>query len=311
MIIEQMASSLGLPTKFIVSLARGAAHEYKTYTIPKRTGGTRTIHHPSKKLKALQRWLLAYVIERLPVHPCATAYRKQRSILDNAKIHASSRYLLRMDLVNFFPSITQADLAEYIFRHPSVFGGWTSMDADVFCKLVCRGTVLTIGAPSSPALANALCHDMDVMLHALCERKGVNYSRYADDLFFSTDRANILGEIEKEVAGAISGLQTPMNLRLNIKKTRHSSKRGARRVTGIILGSDGKPHIGRDLKRKIRSLIHRFQSLDKTTKASLAGMISYATGLDPSFKNSLIAKYGLPAVREAATAPVIVKTTVA
>jgi RNA-directed DNA polymerase len=281
MIVERMAGSLGLPTTFIESLARAATHEYKTYTIAKRTGGSRTIHHPSRRLKALQRWLLMNVIEGLPVHPSATAYRKRHSILDNARTHAASRYLLRMDLTDFFPSITQADLGKYIAQRPSLFSGWTPSDIDVVCRLVCRDSVLTIGAPSSPSLSNALCYDMDVALHALSEKNAVRYSRYADDLFFSTDQPNVLRETERGVSIAIFELKLPMNLKLNASKTRHSSKRGARRVTGIVLGSDGEPHIGRGLKRKIRSLVHRFESLDKSTRASLAGMIAYATRFGP------------------------------
>ncbi len=93
MIIEQMAAELGLPVHFILSLARTASHEYKAYQIPKRTGGFRLIHHPSKRLKALQRWLLSNVIEGLLLHPAAMAYRRNVSVFDNAKMHASSRYL--------------------------------------------------------------------------------------------------------------------------------------------------------------------------------------------------------------------------
>jgi RNA-directed DNA polymerase len=298
-ILERMADQLGLPPDFIRNLARGASYEYKEYRIPKRTGGQRTIHHPSRRLKALQRWLLSNVVELLPVHPSATAYRKGRSIFDNAKVHATSRYLLRMDFKEFFPSITDEDLRTYVAQHASLFYEWTPSDIDVFCGLVCRKQVLTIGAPTSPALSNAICHDLDVNLHALSETRGVIYTRYADDLFFSTEHKNVLRRIEADVIEAMSKLKVPAKLKINLDKTRHSSKRGARRVTGIVLGSDGRPYIGRRLKRKVRTLIHEVDSLDTSTRVSLAGTIAYASGFDPSFINSLIAKYGLPAVRKA------------
>jgi RNA-directed DNA polymerase len=299
MIIEKMAHELGVPGSFIRSRAHGASHEYKEYYVRKRTGGVRTIHHPSRRLKALQRWLLANVIESLPIHPAATAYRKKHSILDNARTHVASSYLLRMDLENFFPSITQSDVANYIADRSALFVGWTSTDIDAFCRLVCRHSVLTIGAPTSPGLSNAICYDMDVAIHQLCARNGVDYSRYADDLFFSTNRADLLREIEKEVIQVISTLRIPAGLRVNSGKTRHSSKRGARRVTGIVLGSDGQVHVGRAFKRRVRALLHKFASLDAPTRASLAGMIAYAVGFEPEFMNSLISKYGLEAVREA------------
>jgi RNA-directed DNA polymerase len=158
MIIEKMAADLGLKTSFIDALARGASHAYKTYSILKRGGGVREINHPSKQLKALQRWLLQYVCPGFPVHPAAAAYRKNRSILDNASLHANSRYLLRMDFQQFFPSITEADLKSYIDgRRSSLFAGWSAFDINVFCMLVLRRSRLTIGAPTSPSLSNAIC----------------------------------------------------------------------------------------------------------------------------------------------------------
>ena len=72
-----MAADLGLETSFIRSVARGASHAYKTYTIPKRGGGDRKIEHPSKQLKAMQRWYLAYVMPSFPIHAAAMAYRKK------------------------------------------------------------------------------------------------------------------------------------------------------------------------------------------------------------------------------------------
>jgi len=62
MILERMALELDLSVGFLQGLANGASYEYKTYAIPKRGGGTRTIHHPSRRLKAVQRWLARKVI---------------------------------------------------------------------------------------------------------------------------------------------------------------------------------------------------------------------------------------------------------
>jgi RNA-directed DNA polymerase len=212
-----------------------------------------------------------------------------------------------MDLQNFFPSITQADLVRYIMEHPWLFTDWMPPDIRTFCQTVCLNSVLTIGAPTSPALSNALCYDMDTRLQALSAREDVTYTRYADDLFFSTSRPDVLRHIEEGVRAIISSLTLPAGLKINLDKTRHSSRRGARRVTGIVLGSDGQPHVGRDLKRKIRALVHRVDRLDPQVRASLAGMIAYASGFDPGFMNSLIAKYGLPVVQRATKPPLVSK----
>jgi RNA-directed DNA polymerase len=301
MILEQISSDLGLTPGFVLKLASGASHQYKTYNILKKDGGLRSINHPSRPLKALQRWLLANVINGFPVHETAAAYRQGRSIFDNARIHAGSRYLLRMDLTEFFPSITEQDIQQYIRENQTLFQGWSTVDVFVFCHLVCRHSRLTIGAPTSPALSNAICYDIDVRIYTFCSKRGVMYSRYADDLFFSTSKADVLSHIEEEVVKVIAESRLPANLKVNAAKTRRSSKKGLRRVTGIVLGSDGKAHIGRGLKRQIRGLIFRLESLDAVARASLAGMIAYAIGFDPQFMNSLISKYGLAKVREAMT----------
>ncbi len=300
MIIEKMAADLGLKVPFVASIARSASHAYKKYWIPKRGGGLREIHHPSKQLKALQRWFLQYVLPGLPVHSAAMAYRKHRSILDNAAAHARSKYLLRMDFEEFFPSIVESDLRAYIeARRKLLFAEWTIPDVNVFCAVVLRQSRLTIGAPTSPALSNALCFDLDSALSDLSATHGVTYTRYADDLFFSITQPDILLALQSEVEKTVAGLTLPAALTINAAKTRHSSKRRARRVTGIVLGSDQRAHIGRDLKRKIRALIHKIDTLDPSSRASLAGLLAYAAGFDPDFMNSLIIKYGRGPVHKA------------
>jgi RNA-directed DNA polymerase len=292
MIMERMAKELSLPANHIARLAKTASHQYKEYQIAKRGGGTRTILHPSRRLKALQKWLLANVIVDWPVHHAATAYRKGRSIFDNAKAHVENRFLLRMDMQEFFPSLTVDDMYTYRGKRPNLFKDWTDHDFEWFCFLVFRSGRLTIGAPTSPAISNTLCFELDVTLDGICQSRGVTYTRYADDLFFSTDETRVLADVEQEVKTAVVKLTLPGGLRINDTKTRHSSKKGARRVTGIVLGSDGNTYVGRQLKREVRSQVHKLDSLSPKDRARLAGMISYITGFDPEFMNSLVRKYG-------------------
>lgn len=292
MIIQRMAREMSLPSNHIARIVKTASYQYKEYTIAKRGGGARTILHPSRRLKALQRWLLREVIEAWPVHNAATAYRKGHTILDNAKVHVGSSFLLRMDMQSFFPSITTKDMIAYRDRRPTLFKDWSEQDFEWFCLLTFRFGQLTIGAPTSPAISNALCFDLDVNLHSICQLRNVSYTRYADDLFFSTSEANVLAHIEQEVKEALRVLALPSGLRINNAKTRHSSKKRARRVTGIVLGSDGNTYVGRKMKREVRSKVHRLDSLGPKDRVQLAGTISYITGFDPEFMNALILKYG-------------------
>lgn len=204
-----------------------------------------------------------------------------------------------MDLVDFFPSLSDQDIRRLFGSNKDIFPEWSEEDTELFCQLVCRRGSLTIGAPSSPALSNALCWKMDVELASLAFKHRVSYSRYADDLFFSTSTKDILADIEKEVGKLLSRLEYPLNLNVNQEKTRHSSKRNRRRVTGITLGSDGSLSLGRALKRHIRTLVFRLESLTGEERKNLAGLLAYCKNVEPDFINRLIQKYKPEKVRQA------------
>ncbi len=297
MLLRRISSQLGLPEHVIRAIARRANHSYKSYRIPKRRGGSREIHHPSKQLKAVQRWLLEHVITNWPNHDVATAYRRERSILHNAARHAESRYLLRMDFENFFPSITAEDLRAYLAGlEPRL--DWDETDLQVFLAIVCRNKCLTIGAPTSPALSNAICFQLDQRLDAIARERATTYTRYADDLFFSTTLPDNLKDFPALVESVIRGLSYPGQLHIQPSKTRHSSKRGRRQVTGLVLKSDGTVGIGRHRKRFIRGLIHKVASLQPAERRELAGLIAFARSVEPDFVNALILKYGPERIAE-------------
>jgi RNA-directed DNA polymerase len=296
MIVETMAEQLGLPPAFIVKIANGASHQYKEYSIAKRGGGHRIIHHPSRRLKALQRWIDDNILSSLPVHPAAFAYRKGRSTAHNAQHHATSRYLLRIDLQNFFPSIREEDFHSYLNFNPKRFEGWSADDFVLISKLLFRYGTLSIGAPTSPSLSNAICFPLDVALQSVADANDVRYTRYADDLFFSSQQKGVLANLEPLISHEVEKLPFPSHLRVNQSKTRHSSKKGARRVTGITLGSDGEIHVPRPYKRQIRTLIYKWDQLGDDEKLRVQGLIAYVTGVEPDFANKLALKYGAGAM---------------
>jgi RNA-directed DNA polymerase len=291
-LLQLISDSLQLPQDYILRIAKSASFSYKRIEIPKKNGGIRVIHHPSKELKAIQRWLLHAVISRLPIDSSALAYSKGQSIADNAARHLSSSYLLRLDLRNFFPSITQQDIKHYIRDNSLEFPEWGDEDVNLFCALVCRYRRLTIGAPTSPSLSNALCRNLDTEIRILVERHDVNYTRYADDMFFSTSKPNVLGQIQSEITRIVEHTTLPARLVINIAKTRHTSKRHRRVVTGLVLTSEEKLSVGRLAKRRVRSLIYNLGSLSNEERRRLAGLISFIRSVEPDFVNRLILKYG-------------------
>lgn len=298
-LIGHMASELLLTPEFIGAVSRSASRRYKSYQIDKRDGGKRLIHHPSRELKALQRWMLSTVISSWPIHEAATAYHPNGSIKKNISPHLKNRYLLKLDFQDFFPSITAADLRTLLGAGVSDQLGWTEPDIKVFLSIVCRNEQLTIGAPTSPALSNAVCFEFDTKLAQWATKHGASYTRYADDISLSCNTPNVLKDGVSAVDEIIKGLEAPKGLVLNTKKTRNLSKKNRRVVTGLIITDEATVSIGRETKRKIRALIHKFEELSETERQSLAGLLAHAFDVEPDLLNRLTIKYGHALVQRA------------
>lgn len=294
MILEQMANRLALPISFLLKLAKTASYRYKEYTIPKRTGGTRTIHHPARELKLLQSWLLENVLIGLPVHGAATAYSKGSSIKRNAEIHLANNYLLRVDFEDFFPSLKGSDVDAVLRAHQQRLANvnLTNQDIDFIRLIVCRHGRLTIGAPTSPQLSNAIMFEFDETWSRRASDLEVKYTRYADDLYFSTSRPNVLRELLAGVRESLVAGGGP-TLRINQHKTVFSSRKRRRLAAGLVLTSDRKISIGRKRKRLLKSLAMKLKHkmLEPAEVAHLRGWISYLRSVEPGFVLALERKY--------------------
>ncbi|RZO62395.1 MAG: RNA-directed DNA polymerase [Sandaracinaceae bacterium] len=297
-IVDSAAASLGVSRDKILTLADQANHSYVTYSIPKKSGGEREIHHPSKPLKAVQRWFLRRWISLLPVSPLATAYEPGSSVLKNALVHEGAKYAVRIDLQDFYWSISSDDFRSYLATVPAGaeidFG-----DVETVAALLFRHGRLTVGSPTSPSLSNRMCRKLDTECEALAVKIDARYSRYADDMYFSATHPGILSAIESSLESILSGLDTPGSLRINKSKTQHFSQKTGIFVTGLVIGSDGKVYLGRRRKREIRALIHNLESLDLDARRRLAGKISFARSIEPAFVNALIKKYTVGRFRSA------------
>lgn len=289
-----IAQDSGLDRSFIERVAQSASHRYRVYPIEKRTGGQRIIQHPSRQLKFLQRWLVDHVFTCLPIHAAATAYKDGASVRKNAAIHVKNSYLLKLDFENFFHSIKKGDVERLVqVNRDKVPLEFDDRDVSLISKIVTRYDALVIGAPSSPMISNQVMYEFDGIVYQYCVERGVAYSRYADDLCFSTRQPNVLFEVHEMVKSLISDLAYP-KLSLNQKKTSHSSKKRKRLVTGVSLTSDDKISLGRDKKRMVRSLVHRFSvgQIELEERCYLAGYLSYAKSVEPIFIERLVTKFG-------------------
>lgn len=295
-LLMALGEETGLRQLDLQRIMVSAPHRYKVYSIPKRSGGSRQIAQPAREVKAVQRALMRVLLEELPVHAAATAYRKGISIRDNARPHAASGPILKLDLKNFFPSIRVADWVSYCGE-----SGCLTERTDValtaqllfFKPKGTRSLSLAIGAPSSPILSNILMYKFDESLSEELSKDKVIYTRYADDMTFSAPRTGYLTGVMSTVARRLRRLQFP-KLSINGEKTTYVTMKYHRAVTGLTLANDGRVTIGRNQKRTISASVHHavMGTLDAEDKQMLSGMLAFINAVEPAFIGVLRRKYG-------------------
>ncbi|RCR57137.1 retron St85 family RNA-directed DNA polymerase [Vibrio harveyi] len=301
-LIKQLAQKLNKSEIEVSHFLLNAPKKYKVYTIPKRTSGHRTIAQPSKELKEYQRKYLE--LQQLPIHEAAMAYREGISIKQNAIAHKNNPYLLKLDLENFFNSISNSlfwKVWKSIKPLPSRQDQRALEQLLFWCPSKTTGgsLVLSIGAPSSPLVSNFFMYHFDFDISEICRKKGITYTRYADDLTFSTKNKEILFELPQIVKEHLEEY-FENSIKINKKKTRFSSKAHNRHVTGITLNNDGKLSLGRKRKRYIKHLVHQVQigCLSDEDRLHLKGLLAFAKHIEPMFLQSLKKKYSVDLITQ-------------
>jgi retron-type reverse transcriptase len=293
---NKLQEYFGLSVNQLDRLILRAPFTYKIYHIPKRSGGTRIIAQPARETKYIQHWLIKNIFQKLPVHQCSTAYTKGSSIKINATIHKNNSYISKFDFEGFFTSIKTEDLIMHFSKYLSEH--LNNDDIQDIARISCirhkgkKELCLSIGAPSSPLLSNTIMFEFDNKISAWCIEQGITYSRYADDLTFSTNINGISNNIEPVIKEIIEKLEYP-RLILNAKKTTHLSKKSQRRITGLVINNDGNISLGRQRKREISCLIHKYSLhlLPKEKLPRLQGLLGFAKDVEPLFLTRMRAKY--------------------
>ncbi|MDF4657427.1 reverse transcriptase domain-containing protein [Vibrio parahaemolyticus] len=178
------------PVEFSHYLAKKPSGHYKVYKIPKRTFGFRVIAQPTPELKRIQRAIVEQMKPCVQIHSSAKAYVNGINIKENASVHVKSSYLLKLDLENFFNSLTPSMLLKALNYQDIVL---VNNDIEPLIELLfwnrtkkkSPNLVLSVGAPSSPFLSNFIMYEFDKIVTNYCTKLNINYSRYADDLTFS------------------------------------------------------------------------------------------------------------------------------
>ena len=301
MLLHELARFLQVEADFLDRFCRGASWQYRQFSIAKPHGGSRLIEQPSQALKAVQRALHYLVIQHLPVHDAAYAYVKGRGILAHAKQHADQHFLLRLDVRKFFHSISSTDIRRYLAAQHAYLPPWWSIDdTALFVRIVCRHGRLPMGAITSPSLSNAMMHGIDAALSAQAAQRRLHYTRYADDLYFSTDTPQLLYDIPHDVARLFRKAHTPQHLYLNFSKTLHLSRKRGRHITGLVVSDQNRVGLGRQRKREIRAKIHQWPQASMADRRHLQGLLAFARDVEPDYLQALQRKYGVERMTQVA-----------
>lgn len=296
-ILDQLSTTLFMDKDSLKSFISTAPRRYKKYTIPKRSGdGFRIIAQPSKQIKSLQRFTASLLSEHLKVHYSAHAYVPGKGIKTNAAAHKNSQFILKIDFKDFFHSITP-DL--FIKTLETNGANISKEDRFIIAHLLfwkLRGNSplrLSIGAPTSPLISNAIMYCFDEELTNYCTDLNVTYTRYADDLTFSSFHSLSLATIQRTVQTLLLKHYN-RKIRINRDKTIYCSKAMNRTITGVVLNNSNELSLGRKKKRLISSLVHKFSYslLNQKEINYLNGILGHAFHIEPQFIERLQSKYG-------------------
>src|SRR5688572_5004633 len=283
--------TVGQLRHFSTHRERERTHHYVTYGIKKRSGGVRIIHAPKRRLKKVLRILHQELVSKLPVSRHAHGFIKERSVKTGAEEHVRKPVLLRLDLKDFFPSVTSARVRGFLiamgYGYPvaavlavlmtEALRQPVEIDGETFFVPV--GPRMCVqGAPTSPGICNAILLRMDRRIAGIAKKHEFAYTRYADDMTFS----GASEEAAHRLRLAVERVIREEGFEVNSKKTRIMKRGGRQLVTGVtvneVLG------LSRKKRRRIRAMIHQASKngADPKRRAELNGMLAWVHMLNPA-----------------------------
>jgi retron-type reverse transcriptase len=243
--LKSIEKEFGIPAKTLYGISNNIGKHYRTVYIPKRNGELRSLSVPDEILKRIQRQILEKLLSYEPISRYATGYKYGSSVQRNAARHVGKKKILKLDIENFFDSVFYSTVKEKAF--PAVK---YSENIRVLLSMLCyHKDALPQGAPTSPAITNIIMRDFDETVGDWCKERGITYSRYCDDMTFSSNLSDL-----SEVKHMVSEELSKMKFRLNEKKTAEIDNNKRQIVTGIIVNE--KLNVDSDYKRRIRQEVY-------------------------------------------------------
>lgn len=282
-----------------------AAAKYTSFDIPKRSGGIRQISAPVPQLKLIQRRLATLLQDCWDeiVHTAgrkdkiAHGFKRGRSIITNARQHRNRNFVFNVDLQDFFPSINFGRVRGYFIKDAAF--SLNPKVATVIAQIACHDNSLPQGSPCSPVISNLISNVLDIQLLWLAAREGCTYSRYADDLTFSTNKATFPSPIAQRLSTdqhiwtpgtSLFKIVARSGFSLNIAKTRMQYHDSRQEVTGMVVNR--RVNVRREYRYMTRAMVHNllrkgsYEIEDHTgafqpgTLDQLQGMLTFIDSVD-------------------------------
>ena len=246
---RELSELLGYSPKSLsyIVYVTSESEKYNTFKIPKKNGGIREIKSPEKKLKQLQKKLseilsICYkeIYPKNKYKSLSHGFKKDHSIFTNAYVHKNRKYVFNIDLESFFPSINFGRVRGFFINNDSF--SLSEEVATTIAKIACHENELPQGAPTSPIISNLIGHILDVRMVSLANKAKCTYSRYADDITFSTNKKEFPASI---AFNSVNRGWLPSNklikiiertgFKINCKKTSMQFKTQKQIVTGLVV----------------------------------------------------------------------------
>lgn len=203
----------------------------------------------------------------------AHAFTKEKSIITNAKIHKNKRFVLNIDLENFFESFHFGRVQGYFEKNKNYL--FPKNIATVLAQLTCYKGSLPQGSPSSPIITNLICNILDMKLLKMAKKYKLDYTRYADDLTFSTNNKSF-AEKSEEFISQLEIIIKQSGFKINQKKTRLQYKQSRQVVTGLVVNK--KVNVPRDFYKNTRAMANSLYKNGSFTINGLEGSLKQLEG---------------------------------
>lgn len=269
--INHLSLLLGKSRSYLASAINASEYHYREFEIKKRKGGKRKISAPYPALYECQKWINQEILSKITVHKCAHGFVRNRSIMTNAKVHKNADVLLKLDIEDFFPSVSKGDVIA-LFRRL----GYPRNISTYLASLCCLDGALPQGGACSPTISNLVCMRLDSRLAGLAKKYSLFYSRYADDMVFSGKK------ISSKLIDYASSIISDEGFKVNTSKTK-LVKSNTKIITGIRV-SEGRIFLPKKYKNKLRQEVHY------VTKFGYYSHISKKKINDPFYLDRLLGK---------------------